>query len=187
MKKHFSFLVLLITFVCLPATAFMASLNYEGEPDMLNPNHILGAFAWHNNDGFHLRTTAIGEKHVFTGIIHTNGYFKDIDDRLFRDGDYYHLKDRDTIEFQFTTDNRSVGINFNVTNGDYTAFELYMDGHKISPMDVYVGKDGWHPGDYKFTLDRPAYPSYYNDERSVVIVHDGWYGFGWHHHHHHGW
>lgn len=49
MKKHFSFLVLLITFVCLPATAFMAPLNYEGEPDMLNPNHILGAFAWHNN------------------------------------------------------------------------------------------------------------------------------------------
>ena len=63
-----------------------------------------------------------------------------------------------------------------------------MDGHKISPMDIYVGKDGWHPGDYKFTLDRPAYssyPGYYSDEHSVVFVHSGWYGYGyggWRHH-----
>jgi hypothetical protein len=60
-----------------------------------------------------------------------------------------------------------------------------MDGHKISPMDVYVGKDGWHPGDYKFTLDRPTsystYPTYYEGDRPVVIVNGGW-GWGWRHH-----
>lgn len=186
MKKIFGFFVALITIFSLPATAFMASINYDGEPTMLNPNHIRGAFIWHDSDGLHLRTTGIDDvPHVFTGTIHTNGYFKNVDDRFFRDKDYYHLIDQDTIEFQFTTDGRTVGIDPDVVNGDYIAVELYMDGRKISPMDVYIGKDGWHPNNYKFTLDRPSYPSYHSeDEHSVVIVHDGWwYGRGarWHH------
>jgi hypothetical protein len=184
MKKTFGFFLLLITLICLPATAFMASLNYDdGEPTMLKPNHIRGAFVWHDNAGFHLRTTAISdEQHVFTGTIHTNGYFKDVDDRFFRGDDYYHLTDRDTIDFQFTTDGRNVGIDYDVADSDYIAIEIYIDGQKISPMDIYVGKDGWHPNDYKFTLDRPTY---YRDERSVVIIHDGWWyghwGPRWHH------
>lgn len=182
MKKVFSFLLVFATFFCFQSTAFMAwSPSYEGEPDVLSPHHILGIFAWHDNDGFHLRNTAIGENHVFSGKIHTNGYFKDVDDRLFRGDDYYHIKDRDTIDFQFTTDGRSVGIDFDVNDGDYMAFELYMDGHKISPLDVYIGQSSWHPNDYKFTLERP---SYYSDERPVVIVHGGWHGRwgrSWHH------
>jgi len=185
MKKYVSFLLVFLTIVCLPATAFMASLNYEGQPDVLNPDHIRGVFVWRDSDGFHLRATTTGDEHVFTGTMHTNGYFDNVNDRFFKGNDYYHLKDRDTIEFQLTTEGRTVGLDFSIGNGDYTAFELYMDGHKISPMDVYVGKDGWHPGDYKFTLDRPTsystYPTYYEGDRPVVIVNGGW-GWGWRHH-----
>jgi len=181
MKKYLSFLCLFITIACLPVTAFMASLNCEGEPDMLNPKHIVGAFIWQDHDGFHLRTTTTGDQHVFTGNIHTNGHFEDINDisdRSFKGTDYYHIKDRDTIEFQFTTNGKKVGLDFNIDTGDYAAFELYIDGHKISPMEVYIGKDGWHPDDYKFTLDRLTH---YNDEyNKVVIIHDGWWqGVGW--------
>jgi hypothetical protein len=184
MKTIVGFLVTFFTIICLPATAFMTSIDYDGEPTMLKPNHILGAFVWHDQDGFHLRTTAIrDEQHVFSGTIHTNGYFKDVDDRLFKDKDYYHLTDRDMIDFQFTTDGRSVGIDCDVADGDYMDVEIYIDGQKISPMDIYVGQDGWHPNDYKFTLDRPTY---YKDERSVVIIHDGWWyghrGPRWRHH-----
>lgn len=183
MKKIFGFFLTFITIICLPAIASMASLNYDGAPTMLNPGHIRGAFMWRDNDGFHLRSTAIDdEQHVFTGTIHTNGYFTNVDDRFFRDKDYYHLMNRDTIDFQFTTDGRTVGIDCDVADGDYLAIEIYIDGHKISPMDIYVGKDGWHPNDYKFTLDRPTY---HWDEHSVVIIHDrGWYGHWgprWHH------
>jgi hypothetical protein len=185
MKKIFGFFVAFITIICLPVTAFMSSLNYDDEPTMLDPHHIRGAFIWHDNDGFHLRTTSISnEEHVFTGTIHTNGYFKDVNDRFFRGKDFYHLTDRDTIDFQFTTDGRTVGLDYDVADGDFLAVEIYIDGHKISPMDIYVGKDGWHPNNYKFTLDRPTY--YRDDQqRPVVIIHEGWWyghwGPGWHH------
>jgi hypothetical protein len=178
MKKIWSCILVMTSILCFHATAFMAwSPNYDGEPDMLKPGHIIGAFVWRDNDGLHLRTTASGEEHTFTGTIHTNGYFKDINDRFFRGNDYYHLRDRDTVEFQFTTHDRTVGIDFNAFDGDYTAFEIYMDGQKISPMNIYVGQNGWHPGDYKFTLDHPPY--YPDEQRPVVIVDSGWYGGHW--------
>ncbi|VBB08138.1 Hypothetical protein LUCI_3403 [Lucifera butyrica] len=181
MKKSVVFLLILLSILYLPATALMAwAPNYEGEPDILNPNHISGAFVWHDYNGFHLRTTTVGDKHTFTGTIHTNGHFQNVDDRFFRDKDYYHLSDRDTVDFQFTTTGRTVGIDFDIADGDYLSLEIYMDGHKISPMDIYVGKDGWHPGKYKFTLNRLPY---YYDER-VVIVHPRWHGYwGWGYHH----
>jgi len=182
MKKYIGFLLVVFSIIFLPATAFMAPLNYMGEPDMLNPHHIRGVFVWRDIDGFHLRATTTGDEHVFSGTVHTNGCFEDISDRFFRGNDYYHLKDRDTIDFQLTTTGRTVGLDFNIADGDYTAFELYMDGHEISPLDIYVGKDGWHPGDYKFTLERPSYPTYYGGERSVLVVNNGWFGFGWHRH-----
>lgn len=178
MKKIFRILIFIII-ICFPATAFMAwGPSYNGEPDALNPTHIRGTFVWHDQNGFHLRTTTTGDKHVFSGTIHTNGDFEDVSDRFFRDKDYYHFKNQDTIDFQFTTDGRTVGIDFNVADGDYMTFELYMDGNKIIPSDIYVGKDGWHPGDYKFTLDREHSYPYDNDEQSAVVINGGWYG-GW--------
>ncbi|MDR3560314.1 MAG: hypothetical protein P4N59_02570 [Negativicutes bacterium] len=150
---------------------------------MLNPSHIIGAFVWHDSSGFHLRATTTGDKHTFTGTVHTNGHFRDIDDRFFRDKDYYHQRDGDTIDFQFTTEGRTVGIDFDVTDGDYMGFEIYLDGNKISPQQIFVGRNGWHPSDYKFNLNRPPYPPYYYDDhdRSVIIVHPGWYGhWGYH-------
>jgi len=182
MKKTFAFLLVFLAVICVPATAFMAwGPSYDGEPDALNPHHISGAFVWHDSSGFHLRTTTTGDEHTFTGTIHTNGHFLGIDDRFFKNKDYYHYKDQDTIEFQFTTDGRTVGIDFDVADGDFIAFEIYMDGNKISPLQIFVGHNGWHPGDYKFTLDRQ--PNYYED-RNVVIVHPGWYGHGgWGYHH----
>jgi len=178
MKKKFSIFLVFIAIVCFPAIAFMSwGPSYEGEPDMLNPNHIIGAFVWHDTSGFHLRTTTTGDKHTFTGTIHTNGHFLGVDDRFFRDKDYYHYIDQDTIEVQFTTEGRTVGIDLDVADGDYMAFEINMDGNKISPMEIFIGHSGWHPGDYKFTLDRQTH---YYDDRSVVIVHPGWYGhWGW--------
>jgi len=176
MKRIWSCLLIITSILCIHATAFMAwSPNYDGVPDVLSPGHVLGTFAWRDSGGFHLRATSLGEEHIFTGTIHTNGYFRDVTDRFFKGNDSYRLKDRDTVEFQFSTDGRTVGIDFDVVDGDYTAFEVYMDGQKISPMNIYVGRNGWHPSDYKFTLDRPPYYRD-GDERSVVIIDSGWYG-----------
>jgi len=180
MKKTLGILLVFLAVICVPATAFMAwGPSYEGEPEMLAPNHISGAFAWHDTSGFHLRTTTTGDEHTFTGIIHTNGHFRGVDDRFFRDKDYYHFRDGDTVEFQFTTAGRTVGVDFDVDDGDYVAFEISMDGNKLSPLQIFVGRNGWHPGDYKFTLNRPPY--YYDDRynRSVIIVHPGWFGYGY--------
>ncbi|MDR3591039.1 MAG: hypothetical protein P4N41_15405 [Negativicutes bacterium] len=181
MKKTMGILLIFLAVLWVPATAFMAwGPSYEGEPAMLSPNHISGAFVWHDASGFHLRTMTTGDTHTFSGTIHTNGHFVGVDDRFFRDKDYYHFTDGDTVEFQITTDGRTVGLDFDVADGDYMAFELKMDGGKLSPLQIFVGQSGWHPGDYKFTLNRPPY--YYGDryDRSVILVHPGWYGhWGW--------
>jgi hypothetical protein len=182
MKKTFGILAVIVAIIfCFPATAFMSrGPSFDGVPDMLDPGHICGTFVWHDSEGFHLRAMTAGGTHVFKGTIHTNGHFRKVTDRFFRGSDYYHFTDRNTIDFQLTTSGRTVGIDFGMADGNYTSFELYMDGHKISPMDIYVGKNGWHPGENKFSLHwEPCYHEGFG-EHTVVVVHDDWYR-GWHH------
>ena len=110
---------------------------------MLSSNHIVGVFIWRDDEeNFHLSVSTAGEGHVFTGNVQTNGYFARIKGNNFKKNDnanQYTLKDRDKIEFQFTTEGKEFGMKFKISDATSVKFDLYMDGNKIIPANIYVG------------------------------------------------
>lgn len=155
MKKASMFLILVLTLLACSSYAFAWSPRVEGKPDMFRPGEIKGYFIWHNENGLHIWTTTRGREHVFSGVIRTDGRFIDIKGQRLEHDDFYRVdNDRNRISFRDTTDGGIDGLNFKVANGSHVHFDLYMDGHKIDPQEIYIGNEGWHPEYSDFTLHR---------------------------------
>jgi hypothetical protein len=171
----------LVTAFCLISYADASlSINFDGKPKMFHPKNIQGYFVWGDDDGLHIRVTTIKEKHVFSGTIHTDGRLEDIEEKSLDDDDFSHLKDHDhTISFQFTTSGKAVGIDFYIQRGKYMDFDFSVDGTPITPEQIFVGKEGWHPSSNQFTLDYDKYENdqSVNENRTLIIT--NFPGFWW--------
>jgi hypothetical protein len=176
MKRGMSFIIVLLTMLCLTGYAFASdSSRLNGKPDAFDPGHSNGYFIWQDGKGLHLRATTAGPEHVFSGTISTDGTFEDVFGKSQGADDGFHVNgDRDKITFKFTTSGREDGIDLHVSAGSYVGFKLSMDGEDIDPASIFIGSDGWHPGSYKFTLRHDGDPEKYKDDRTVIIV-DGFY------------
>jgi hypothetical protein len=145
-----SFLAGLTCFlVTLSGTAFAWSNRSEGSPQQ-NPSSLS---IWHDrNDEFHVRSTSLRKNQVFTGVIQTDGRFNDIDEKQLENGDFVKMdRDRNTISFRFT--GRGIDeVSFKVKKGDTLTFDLNRDGRDIPIKEIFIGNDGWHPRDNRFTL-----------------------------------
>jgi len=148
--KKLSCLALLTCFlVTLSGTAFAWSDRSEGRPQQNPPSLSV----WHDrNDEFHVKSTNFRNRHVFSGVIKTDGRFYDIDEKNLEYGDFVKVdQDRNTIRFQFT--GRGIDeINFKVRGGDTLTFDLNKDGRDMERNKIFIGHNGWHPRDNKFTL-----------------------------------
>jgi hypothetical protein len=154
-KKITMFFVLVFTLLMCSSFAFAWSPRVDGRPDLFRPGETKGYFIWHNENGLHMQMTTRGKEHVFSGVIHTNGQFRDVKEKNLENGDFYKVSiDKDKIMFRTTTAGGIDGINFKIEGGDYVRFDLFMDGHKIDTREIYVGSKGWHPEHSDFTLHR---------------------------------
>lgn len=153
MKKLTGFLVLACFLVSLSGTAFAWSDRSEGRP---NPGHAIGAPSisiWHDHkDEFHVKSTNLRGQHVFTGVIQTNGRFYDINEKQMENGDFVKVdRDRNAIRFRLTGRGFDE-FDFKVSKGDNLKFDLNIDGRDMPTKQIFIGKNGWHPRDNKFTL-----------------------------------
>ncbi|SEI85585.1 hypothetical protein SAMN05660742_101243 [Propionispira arboris] len=158
------------------------SSRLDGKPASFNPGHITGYFIWQDKDGLHLRTTTSNEKHEFTGTIHTDGVFKDIFESSKGTNNTFNLnKDHNTIDFKFITTGGSDAIDLNLHRATYIKFSLSMDSVNIEPTNVYIGKKGWHPDNYKFTISEDDNLMEMGDTDTVIVLGDspffGWWNF----------
>jgi len=188
MKRTVRFMLVLLALVCFSGYAFAAySLKLDGRPDEFKPGKSLGYFMWQDKDGLHLRTTTSGTEHVFSGVIRTNGRFEDVFGKMTGKDDYSRVnRGRDEITFTFTTVGGEAGIDLAINGGTYVKFDLSMDGDNADPATIFIGRDGWHPGDYKFTLRHDDDQERDNDDRTIVIVDEGfWWGWNSPHIHRH--
>lgn len=155
MKKLSSLLVLACFLVTLSGTAFAWSDRSEGRPDQTPGQMFRGPSlsVWHDrNDEFHVKSTNFRGQHTFTGVIQTDGRFYDIDEKETESGDYITVdRDRNTIRFRFTGRGMDE-LNFKVRHGDTVRFNFSRDGHDMPTKEIFVGKNGWHPRDNRFTL-----------------------------------
>lgn len=153
MKKLTALFVLAITLISFTGSAFAWGPSITERPEMFRPRQTRGYFIWHDKDGFHLFTTTRGQRHVFTGVIRTDGGRIEFKSRGAESNDRYRLdRNRDALSFRFDTRGDVDGVDFRVIGGKRVNFDLYMDGKKIDTQEIYIGGEGWHPGRSNFTL-----------------------------------
>jgi hypothetical protein len=127
----------------------------HGQPEEFRPGDSRGYFIWRDGDTVHLRVTTYGREHTFSGVIRTDGQFRHVRGYREEANDFHRVdRDRDAIAFRFHTAGGVDGLDFRVDDADHIAFDLYMDGHPISPGHIYIGHRGWHPDDNTFRLRR---------------------------------
>lgn len=167
MKKVSAFLVLVLTLAAFSASAFAWGPKMNAKPEGFQPGRSQGYFIWQDQNGFHLWTSTANGKHVFTGTITTDGSRFDVaKNSLEADTPFGRMlrhnrpqdsvrvdNKRDKITFQFSHSGRDAdGITFRPIGGSRVKFDLYMDGKRIDPSQIYIGGEGWRPGRSVFTL-----------------------------------
>lgn len=194
--KRFMICLLVLVSATLASESVSASsytARLDGRPAAFEQGGRTGYYIWQDGEGLHLRTAAPGIKHVFSGTIRTDGTFEDTYGKSAGADDAFRINgDRDRITFQFTNIGDSAGIDLHVQEGTYVTFDLSMDGYEVDPAAIFIGEDGWHPGDHKFTLRHDGAPEKYIADRTVIIVggppwwhFSAYWGPRWHGHWHH--
>lgn len=135
------------------ASAFAWHLPAEGTPDNFRAGSTRGYAIWQDREGVHLVVSTKGRPHTFTGTIKTDGKIYAIDGDYLEKGDKLKLsRDREKLNFKLSTAGATDKIDFKVNDGKRLNFDLYIDGQPIDENDIYIGNEGAHPGDNKFTL-----------------------------------
>lgn len=186
MKTTATIMILVFALLCFAGSALAAeSLKFSGQPTMFSPGKSTGYFIWQDSDGLHFRSTS-DQKHVFSGVIQTNGHFENVFTKLTEKDDYVHVNHaRDEVNFTFTTAANEAGIDMSFKGGTYIKFDLSMDGEKVNPFDIFIGSEGWHPVDYKFTLRHKEDHQCDHDDDHTTIIIDGGFWWDWTPHHFH--
>ena len=180
-KKWFSAILVGLFILALTGSAFAWSgkADISGKPDEFSPNGREGYYIWQDNSGFHIWTTTRGERHVFSGVIRTDGKLSRVKGHSLEQGDsfkdYSELQGRywfdsqeknrgnrfstggrevnqenDKLNFKFNTTGGSDGLNFRVSNARFVDFDLYIDGRPIQRKKIHIGEDSWHPQSHNF-------------------------------------
>jgi hypothetical protein len=187
-EKRVSMVLAILIVFCFTSYAFAAQLpRLDGKPAAFEPGNSQGYFIWQDKEGLHVRTTTFGKKHIFSGVIRTDGKFSDVFGKSTEADDSFRVSDnQDKITFQFTDAGEPSGIDFYFKDGTYLTFSLSMDGDEINSDDIFIGKDGWHPGSYKFTIRHNELRDRHSDEGTVIVIGDPWLDWGvwWPIHHH---
>lgn len=196
MKRVMVIVLVLLAMVGYSGYAAAYSPKLDGRPDAYEPGRSTGYFIWQDKEGLHLRTTTDGSRHVFSGTVRTDGAFRETFGRSKGGDDSFKVSgDRDKVTFQFTLLGDTAGIDMFIEDGTYVTFNLSMDGDEVDPASVFIGGDGWHPGDHKFTFRQESERERYRHDRTVIIVgpsfwwyhgHYGYWGY-WGPYHHHRW
>lgn len=170
MKRITAIFVLVFTLVALSVPAFAWGPRLDVKPAAFKAGQSRGYFIWRDQNGFHLWTATNGQRHVFSGTITTDGNRFDLktsslENNNRHSGHPFFLKggkdrvqidnNRDTIRFRFDSSGKDAdGITFKAVGGNRVKFDLYIDGKRINPNEIYIGGEGWHPGNSIFTMYR---------------------------------
>lgn len=186
MKKCLTSIVLTVVMTLCFANLVFAEWpsNMEWEPVTLIQQNLTGYYIWHDSSGIHLRVAATGgEKHIFNGVIETDGRIENLMTKTADINDYSRLSGSDTLKFQLSVSGQGTAISaetamgaidFNIFDGSFVKFQLSMDGQKIDANQIYFGKDGWHPNNATFTI-------YYDRDARVRehIILNWWWPWPW--------
>jgi hypothetical protein len=112
----------------------------------------VGYWVWHDDGGWHLRTTTHRSRHRFHGwITAIDGRVDEVRPTRLEWRDRVHVGQRG-VEFDFETDGDEDGFDWRVTSG-CNRFELLVDG-RADRRVVHLGGPGYEPKGVPFSRCR---------------------------------
>ena len=127
----------------------------NGVPPSMKEGAQLAYWIWRDKDGvtWHLRTTAGGPDHRFSGRIWVDGTLSDLKAARLETNDRLKKEDEGVLVFDFVTNTAMDGFDFKVASGRCVTFHLLIDG-KPAPQEVEIGQKEISVGSATFRLCR---------------------------------
>lgn len=141
-----------IPVVALPAFASPAQQapDVEGQPTLLRQGALESYWFWHDEDGYHLRTTTAHDRHIFSGRVELSRGEAWVRAYQLRQDDVVRLVGQ-RIEFRLSTQENLSGFDFRIDFGNSATIFLEIDGHKGLDK-VFVGRENAHPSSDPFAV-----------------------------------
>src|SRR5262249_34699580 len=112
----------------------------------------IGYWIWHDDGGWHLRTTTQRSRHRFHGfVVAIDGRVEEVRPTRLEWRDRVRIGNRG-VEFDFETDGDEDGFDWRVTSG-CNKFDLLVDGHYDRRI-VHIGGPGYEPKSIPFARCR---------------------------------
>ncbi|MBP2654411.1 MAG: hypothetical protein H6Q73_1980 [Firmicutes bacterium] len=150
-KKIMPVAIIMALFLSISTALAAWSPNMTGQPVI--DNNSRGYFIWRDASGVHIRMALDEETGSFSGSIRTDGQFRNISTRNIEDNGTVQVEDHNNLKFRVKGVSSSE-IDFAVSDSNAITFELYMNGKKVNPRNIYLGSEEWHPADNSFTVCR---------------------------------
>lgn len=126
---------------------------FHGRPVFAKGTH-LGAFVWQNASGLHVRFTTKGAARTFDGKVCTTESINNLKHFRLEEGDTAKIgPQKHCVHFDFKVKGGMDGFDFKTTGGTVT-FDFKLDGQQLDPKHIWVGRNGVHPKNSPFILDR---------------------------------
>lgn len=129
--------------------------SVQGQPRAFKAGGTAGYYIWHDDRGWHLRTTTPRRtEHVFEGTIASADDIQLVHQYRDERGDEVKVEGN-TLAFKFVTSNGVDGVDFTVGCTESIDFALHGQGRPTTPRRIWLGKTGKAPSN-PFTVSRVA-------------------------------
>jgi hypothetical protein len=154
MRKATAVLMGLMILVSALAASVVDKRFLEGRPYFV-AGYAKGYFIWHDGEGWHVRWTTKGQRHVFTGSIVCDGIFLHVKPESKEGRDFIKKTGENEIRFDAAADGGADGVDFRLSPSvTYLSFDLSVDGYRAAPLAVTLGRRAEHPAAVPFTVER---------------------------------
>ena len=134
--------------------AFAWNGHVDGKPVAFEAGGTDGYYLWHNDDGFHLRTTDSAGVFEYSGVLRTNGTFTNLKLVKAEADDRADLLDGGkVIQFRFKTAEGIDGLDVQVVGASRIHVLLDRNGKHVDPANIFLGENGVHPDNNPFWLN----------------------------------
>lgn len=157
--KRISWKIALFTLLIAGAAAaspwFLEPGRWFGRPSGWDAGDSASYALWRDDSGWHLRATTKIRSRTFSGVVKIKGgELTAVRPAGLESKDRMMLThDRNTVRFSFKVRRGVDGFDWR-WKGDFTRFNLYLDGKRIDRSKIFIGKRGRHPGSNPFTYRR---------------------------------
>jgi hypothetical protein len=127
---------------------------WEGRPDFV-PGEAKGYFIWNDANGWHLRWSTKGGRHIFAGTVTCDGLLLDVKAVSREKSDFVKQTSENTIRFDAKAAGDMDGVDFRLSPSTQSvSFDLRMDGQRVAPEMVRIGHGRHHPESVPFGIKR---------------------------------